>query len=360
MAANYLDSPAMEPPPGEVQDLDNPPNKNDVVIAVYTVCIVIVSVFVALRIYAKFVFLKAPRIQDYLLIPTYGVFIAHCVFWIKMNDTTGNFVHTWNFRVRDLTPFYENGFYGLMFYSTVMMTIKPLILLEWIHLFASAGPRTAFNWTCYILGAANILMYFIAIMIDATSCHPREYWWDRTIEGGHCIDTKKLPIATGTINAIIDLFILLLPQGIIWRLNINKQKRVGVSLVFAVGVISVGAAIVRTVLGYTYAESYDVAYNFSQAGVFCLVEMTAAILVFTAPTVPKPTTYLAKQTTTSLYRLIRSNRSGSFDGVRSAGAKDNVYHHIDEHGNELPLLKLRSAKSKASVGTGPKSAGSEV
>ncbi|KAI1760613.1 hypothetical protein GGR53DRAFT_522968 [Hypoxylon sp. FL1150] len=345
MADNYLDLPVMEPPPGQIQDLDNPPNKNDVVIAVYTVCIVIVSVFVALRLYAKFVF---------------GIFIAHCVYWIKMNSTTGNFVHTWNFRVRDLAPFYENGFYGLMFYSTVMMTIKPLILLEWVQIFMSIGPRSLFTWTCYIVGTINVLMYIIAIMIDATSCHPRAYWWDQTIEGGYCINTIKLPIVTGTINALIDLFILLLPQRIIWKLHMSREKRIGVSVVFAVGTISVLAAVTRTVLGYLYAESDDIAYNFSQAGVFCLVEMTAAILVFTAPTVPKPTTHLAKQATSSIDRLLRSNRSDTFYANGSAGTKSNVYQHIDEHGNSLPLLKLRSANSKSSVKTGPSGAESEV
>lgn len=122
-----------------------------------------------------------------------------------------------------------------MFYSVVMATIKPLILLEWIHLFASGNPRKAFKWTCYTLGTVNVLMYTISILIDATSCRPREYWWDQSIPGGHCVNTRNLPIATGTINAVIDLFILLLPQGIIWKLHITKQKRVGISLVFALG-----------------------------------------------------------------------------------------------------------------------------
>lgn len=64
MADDPLNAPVMNPPPGEVQDLDNPPNKNDVVIAVYTVCLVIVSAFVGLRLYSKFVLLKMARTQD--------------------------------------------------------------------------------------------------------------------------------------------------------------------------------------------------------------------------------------------------------------------------------------------------------
>ncbi|PQE09149.1 integral membrane PTH11 protein [Rutstroemia sp. NJR-2017a WRK4] len=61
---NYLDLPAMEPPAGEVQNLDNPPNGNNTVIGIYSVCIALATVFVILRLYAKFIFTKTAKIQD--------------------------------------------------------------------------------------------------------------------------------------------------------------------------------------------------------------------------------------------------------------------------------------------------------
>ena len=112
-------------------------------------------------------------------------------------------------------------------------------------------------------------------------------------------------------------------------------------------------------LGYIYSESEDVAYFFSQAGIFCLVEMTAAILVFTAPTVPKPMGHLANQVASSMNQLLRSNTSSLFYRTRNVHTSSNVYVHIDEHGNAVPLAKLRSAKSKVSVRSWPKFAESE-
>jgi hypothetical protein len=56
--------PAMPAPEGQVQNLDNPPNGNDAVVAVYSVCLVITTAFVATRIYAKFIYLNSPRIVD--------------------------------------------------------------------------------------------------------------------------------------------------------------------------------------------------------------------------------------------------------------------------------------------------------
>lgn len=244
-----------------------------------------------------------------------------------------------------------------------------MILLEWIRIFASAGPRTAFNWTCYILGTVNILLYIGSILTDSVSCVPREYWWDRTIMG-HCADTRNLPIVTGVLNAVIDLFILLLPQAIIWRLQMSSRKRLGVSFVFFVGIMyvvssqqiqrtltnewefrSVGAAITRTVLSFTYAESNDVTYNFSLAGTFTLIEATAAIVVFAAPTVPKPTAHLVKQAGSSIDRLMgsRSRGGGASFASSTTNSKANAYHSINERNPSVALMKLRGSRSKASV-----------
>ncbi|KAI0838316.1 hypothetical protein F5Y06DRAFT_55791 [Hypoxylon sp. FL0890] len=361
MAGIDLNMPAMEPPPGAVQNLDNPPNHNGAVIAVYTVSIAIATIFVVLRLYAKFVLLKSPRIEDYLLIPTFGVYIAHCVFWLQMIHTTGQFVHMWDFRIGGLAPFYRNGFYGTILYEAVMLAIKPLILLEWIHIFASAGPRNYFIWTCYAVMAVNVLMYIISILIDSVSCTPRAYWWDQTIPGGHCTNTKDLPTVTGTLNAVIDLFILLLPQGIIWRLQLTTRKKIGVSVVFLVGSISVMSAIARTAISFLYADSDDVTYNFSLAGIFCLIEMTAAIIVFAAPTIPKPMVHLAAKAGSSFDRLVRSSRGGgTFANGSGDRSKANVYEHLDEHGNSLSLMKLRSSKSKRSLPSGKNSIESVV
>ncbi|KAI0905940.1 hypothetical protein F4823DRAFT_566287 [Ustulina deusta] len=345
-----LNAPALDPPPGVTANFVNPPNHNHAVVGIYTVSILITAIFVFIRIYAKFVFLKAPRLEDYLLLPTFAVYLGHCAFWLMMIHTTGHFVHMWDFTIGGLAPFYRNGFYAFILYEAVMLAIKPMILLEWMRIFASAGPRTAFNWTCYILATVNILLYLASILTDSVSCHPREYWWDRTIPGGHCADTRKLPIVTGILNAVIDLFILLLPQGIIWRLNMSRQKRLGVSFVFLVGTISVGAAITRTVLSFTYADSWDVTFNFSLAGTITLVEMTAAIVVFAAPTVPKPTSHLVKVAGSSVGRLIGSNRSGGTSyASNNANSKANAYLSINEQHNSTIMMKLRSSRSKGSV-----------
>lgn len=64
MSGIDLNAAALDPPPGVEQNLDNPPNHNNAIIAVYTVSIFFTTIFVGIRLYAKFIFLKAPRLED--------------------------------------------------------------------------------------------------------------------------------------------------------------------------------------------------------------------------------------------------------------------------------------------------------
>jgi hypothetical protein len=43
----------------------------------------------------------------------------------------------------------------------------------------------------------------------------------------------------GSFNLVSDIFILILPQRIIWRLNMSREKKIGIALMFAVGLMQV-------------------------------------------------------------------------------------------------------------------------
>ena len=73
------------------------------------------------------------------------------------------------------------------------------------------------------------------IIVGALPCRPLEYFWDRTIPGGRCIDVPQF-FRWGTLpNAIIDLFMLVLPQPIVWKLQTNMQTKIGLALTFLTG-----------------------------------------------------------------------------------------------------------------------------
>ncbi|VUC37203.1 unnamed protein product [Clonostachys rosea] len=326
------------------------------VIIVIAVCMALTTCFVGVRVFAKLGYLKSARLEDYLLIPMFATYIAFCVYWLKMCGTTGHYVHMWNFRLKNLAPFFHNGYYGVNFLGATMLTIKPAILLEWIHIFA-VGSRSLFAWACYVVATVNFLTYFIGIFVESFSCSPIAGYWDKTIESKCIPNVKYLSVISGVINVVLDVIIVILPQKIIWNLNITRTKKFGVSLVFLVGLISVAAATTRMALSIRYIDSSDVTYNLSQVGLWAVVEMTAGILVFVAPAAPKPVVHLAKQFGNSVERLVtlrsyRRQRTSEYASGRDTGNVSQSYEAGNDPGKPHNIV-LRFMKSKSSLRKDP-------
>ena len=83
---------------------------------------------------------------------------------------------------------------------------------------------------------ANALFYTIEVILAFLKCSPRARVWNKDIPGT-CIttdeDLRGLPSAA--LNVLSDFLILFLPVNRVWRLQIPQQKRILLSLVFAMG-----------------------------------------------------------------------------------------------------------------------------
>lgn len=56
---------------------------------------------------------------------------------------------------------------------------------------------------------------------------------------GTCINDIPLDITSAIVNLVVDIGILLLPQRVIWKLNMTPKNRRGVSAIFGLGIMYV-------------------------------------------------------------------------------------------------------------------------
>jgi hypothetical protein len=120
----------------------------------------------------------------------------------------------------------------------IIMLLKVAILLSWIRLFTPARQRNAMFWISHVLIWSNILFYGIGTIVEIFQCTPREKIWNPVYKGGNCpINMTQHMIASLVINWVSDVVILILPQRVIWKLNISTAQKVGLSLLFAVGLL---------------------------------------------------------------------------------------------------------------------------
>jgi hypothetical protein len=94
------------------------------------------------------------------------------------------------------------------------------------------GTRNVLFWILHTLIWANAVFYFIGTFIEAFQCPPRDVGTPRCN-----IDVVTYNLASGIINVISDLTILIAPHWVIWKLNMSSARKIGVSLLFLIGAL---------------------------------------------------------------------------------------------------------------------------
>ncbi|KAI0173110.1 hypothetical protein GGR52DRAFT_571608 [Hypoxylon sp. FL1284] len=276
-----LSRPGLPPPDGIVPDFDNRPNRNAMSLAVVGVFTGLVVVAFFFRATSTIFYIRKLYVDDVLCFLAFGTYIVSIWSAFTIIITTGSLIHQWNLHVRDVNVNTFDTVYGLN-----MLFAKPAVLLEWIRIFVPRPTRNAFFVTCWILIVINCRFYIAGILAVNFGCHPREKSWYTWLPGT-CVDRKRMDIVSSYINLASDIAILLLPQRVIWSLNMSPKRRIGISVIFSMGVLACVSVVGRIYATATLDYQGDVTYGTSPALLWGLTETTCVLLVLCFPSVPR-------------------------------------------------------------------------
>lgn len=85
----------------------------------------------------------------------------------------------------------------------------------------------------------NAVFYIICMFIEIFSCNPIPANWDVLITDAKCINKFMLDVVTAIVNTISDLIIWILPLPTIWNLQMNRTKKISISVIFSAGLLCV-------------------------------------------------------------------------------------------------------------------------
>lgn len=119
-----------------------------------------------------------------------------------------------------------------LLYCLSTSTIKFSVLLFYLRVFVNPGLRLAVKCTIALVAlwtVGNILQVFLI-------CRPFAATYDPTVKG-ECGNRQGSFVAIGAFNAITDVLILALPIRTVWKLKIKTGSKVGVTVVFLIGLL---------------------------------------------------------------------------------------------------------------------------
>jgi hypothetical protein len=148
----------------------------------------------------------------------------------------------WSVPQENITPFLYLAYVHFPIYAATLLCIRVCIILFCIRLFGR---------TKLLLGAL-ILQFIISTPFIIAVClvciPPKTFWedWDDSSpEPKQCFDFKASVFAGAGVSTILDIGIMLLVVPYLRKLNIDLKKKIQISAMFFLGIITTAVSIAR-------------------------------------------------------------------------------------------------------------------
>ncbi|MCJ1373901.1 hypothetical protein MMC20_005131 [Loxospora ochrophaea] len=215
-------------------------------------------------------------------------------------------------------------------YNILNVSCYPLIKISILLLYRRIFVTPRFRqivWGCIALVAGiGISTTLVAIF----SCTPVRAFYDSSVTG-HCINDVHFYWASASLNVATDAIILTLPMPMVWRLQTDLRRKIGISLLFIIGGLTFIVSIIRIVY-YLRFNAEDSSYSFIGDAYSTPGEVCLAIICACAPTW-RPLSRLVLDKARSYLGGLLSERE-YYDAERKEGVPTN--QPISHNDNSKP------------------------
>ncbi|KAL8634829.1 MAG: hypothetical protein Q9228_007614, partial [Teloschistes exilis] len=234
--------------------------------------------------YTKFFLVKAPGWDDFSIIVALCFAIARLVVDEIALHHYGAGRHFW-----DIPPAYYNGYLTTVavdgYLYTVAIAAAKLSLLLFLYRIFHVDRK--FRIAAWITGAVLVSWSLITILLAIFSCRPVRASWDlkvrmdpKTVCYPKAYDVENI---YGFCNVITDVVLIIMPIPLVWKMQVNLKKKLGVAMVFATGAFVCAVAIVRQYIAYNSGQAADPCWGIIPIKIWMALEVNIAIIVACLP-----------------------------------------------------------------------------
>lgn len=181
----------------------------------------------------------------------------------------------------------------------------------------------------------------VILFLQIFQCTPISFNWDgwkRDFGTYHCLDLHRLVNIAGGLSISHDLIILVLPLPLLWGLNTPKRSKVGISLMFSLGLFILITACIRLHYLAPFTHSLNPTWDFTDPLIWSGIEASVSVIVVCLPAIRIFSKYrwskLFGQTGTASGGMAPRRGSGAVrrkaQDTESADSKENAINARDE------------------------------
>ncbi|KAK1148775.1 hypothetical protein N8T08_008660 [Aspergillus melleus] len=191
------------------------------------------------------------------------------------------------------------------------------------------------------------------ILAGCLICRPFAFNWDQTIPGGSCGNQVTSFTATGVINLVTDVVVLVIPMPLLYRLQMATYKKVTLITVFGLGLVTCIISALRISVLSTM-DFNDITFTLPRANIFSGVEPCLAVILASIPLM-RP--LLGRSTYMPEVTARRPTKSSTPSGPKPADA--DGFQPLQDNSSQLCLQPMSGKVVQNSASTGDLSGGSQ-
>lgn len=182
----------------------------------------------------------------------------------------------WMVDFDDITFVLEMYYYSEILYLLVVFLTKISICCFYLRVF----PKRALRIRVYTVIGLTVAAGCAFIPITIFQCTPIPgAWlrWDGTYEA-ECRDVMVQALWGAVTSIVLDVAVIMLPMSELWGLNLSFRRKIGVMLMFAVGLFVVVVQVLRIVFLLKFSETSNFTRDYTSTSVWSNVEVYVGII----------------------------------------------------------------------------------
>ncbi|KAH7122366.1 hypothetical protein B0J11DRAFT_569185 [Dendryphion nanum] len=239
---------------------------------------VIAGLAAVLRLFTRFAVVRKGGLEDALIALSAALSVGLAI------ETIAQVQNGLGKHIKELTPSdmvdSQKAFWAsIWMYNLSLSTTKASILLLYLRIFQIRKFRIVCGTMLGFVGLYGLWTFVGSIFL----CFPINFFWDKTVQGGKCLDQQVIWFTNSTVNIVQDVLILLLPMPVLRKLEIPTAQKKALMLVFALGGLVCVISIIRLQSLVAISNSVDPTFDNMNAAILSAVETNVAIVTACLP-----------------------------------------------------------------------------